>query len=104
MSCKEEVPLLEKFSTGKRDQLIILTMAIDGEKERRIQRFVEKNRITLSVLLDVREKIARTYGVTMLPTAFLIDGEGLLIGKIAGQRNWGSPEAWSAFRELFSLR
>jgi peroxiredoxin len=104
MSCKEEVPLLEKFSTGKRDQLIILTMAIDGEKEKRIQRYIEKNKITLSVLLDAKEKIARTYGVVMVPTAFLIDGEGLLIGKIAGQRNWGAPEAWSVFRELFSLR
>jgi peroxiredoxin len=95
---------MEKFSVGKRDQLIILTMAIDGEKEKRIQRFVNKYKITLPVLLDAKEKIARTYGVTMVPTVFLINGEGLLIGKIVGQRDWSSSEASSAIKELLDLR
>jgi len=104
LGCTEEVPLMEKFSVGKRDQLIILTMAIDGEKEKRIQRFVNKYKITLPVLLDAKEKIARTYGVTMVPTVFLINGEGLLIGKIVGQRDWSSSEASSAIKELLDLR
>ena len=50
------LPLLEKFFKERKINLIILTMAIDGEKEKRIQRYIEKNKITLSVLLDAKEK------------------------------------------------
>jgi hypothetical protein len=40
----------------------------------------------------------------MVPTVFLINGEGLLIGKIVGQRDWSSSEASSAIKELLDLR
>ena len=103
-SCVEEIPLLEKFSIGKRDQLAILTLAIDGEKESRIQRVVKDNKITLPVLLDPKEKIARTYGVKFIPVAFLIDREGSVAGMILGERDWTVPEAWSSVKEFLSIR
>lgn len=98
--CKEEIPLFEKFSIGKKDPLTILTVAIDGEKEKRIKQFVKELKITLPVLLDVKEKVARTYGVRMVPTTFLIDGEGWMQGVIMGQRDWSNPAAWSVIKEL----
>src|SRR4030065_1230721 len=33
-SCKEELPILEKFSVGKRDQLALLLIAFDGGSKR----------------------------------------------------------------------
>jgi len=102
--CKEDIPLIEKFAEGKKDQLTILTVAIDGEKGKRVQRFVKDLKITLPVLLDVKERIARTYGVRMIPTTFFINREGVIVGMIVGQRNWSLPDAWSAVRDLFALR
>ena len=99
-SCVEELPLLEKFMAGNKDQLTVLTLAIDGEKEKRIQRIVNENQITLPVLLDVKEKIARIYGVKFVPAAFLINREGLIVGKIIGERDWTSPEAWPSIKEV----
>jgi thiol-disulfide isomerase/thioredoxin len=88
-SCKEEMPVLEKFSQGKRDQLTILLIAIDGERKRKVQ----------------QEKVMDQYGVRgWIPLTFLIDQEGMLVGKIVGQRDWSSAEAWSSMKELFSLR
>jgi peroxiredoxin len=95
---------LEKTLTGKRDQLTILLLAIDGEKDKRVERFVKESKITLPVLLDPKEKIARTYGVKFIPAAFLIDREGMMVGAIIGERDWSLPAAWSAIRELFGLR
>jgi len=103
-SCKEEIPLIEKFSQGKRDEVAILLVAIDGENEKKIQRIIKNQKITLPVLLDVKEKIARTYGIRMVPTTFLINPEGMMVGMIVGQRDWNAPEAWSAMKELFALR
>lgn len=95
---------MEKFSQGNRDQLVILMPAIDGEKESKVRRVVEKNKVTLPVLLDPRAKTARTYGVNMIPVSFLINREGLIVGTVVGERDWGSPKAWLAVKELFNLR
>lgn len=101
--CREELPTLERFAEGKKDQFTILTMAIDGENKSKVRRFVDENKINLTVLLDEKEQIARTYGVRMVPTTFLINREGMMIGAIRGQRDWSVPEAWSAIREVFGL-
>jgi len=102
-SCTEEIPVIEKFSAGKRDQVTMLTMAIDGEKESRIRRFVDRKKITLPVLLDAKEVTARSYGITMIPTTLFIDRNGFIIGMVRGERDWSSPDAWPAIKNLFSL-
>jgi len=104
-SCKEELPVLEKFSVGKRDQLAILLIAIDGERKGAVQKIIDKNKITLPVLLLLKEKVMDQYGVRgWVPLTFLVDQEGVLVGKIVGQRDWSTPEAWSCLKELFELR
>ena len=96
---------MEKFSAGKRDQFTILLLAIDGERQKRVERIIKEDHITLPVLLIFKEKILDNYGVRgWIPLTFLIDGEGLMVGKVAGERDWCSPQAWSVLKELFSLR
>ncbi len=104
-SCKEEIPVLEKFSVGKKDQLAILLIAIDGERKGTVQEIVSQNKITLPVLLLLKEKVMDQYGVRgWIPLTFLVDQEGMLVGKIVGQRDWDTPEAWSCLKQLFGLR
>jgi len=104
-SCKEEIPLLEKFFVAKKDQLAILLIAIDGERKKTVQKIANDNKVTIPVLLLLKEKVMDQYGVRgWVPQTFLIDQEGVLVGKIIGQRDWCSPEAWSCLKEFFELR
>ena len=104
-TCKEEMPLLDKFSAGKRDQLAFLLIVIDGERKKAAQKIVTEKKITLPVLLLLKEKVMDQYGVRgWVPQTFIIDQEGKLVGKIVGPRDWGSPEAWSCLKELLDLR
>lgn len=104
-SCKEDIPLLEKFFAGKRDQLAILLITIDGERKKAVQKIISENNISLPVVLLLKEKVMDHYMVRgWVPQTFLIDREGMLLGKIVGQRDWCSPEAWSCLKELFELR
>jgi peroxiredoxin len=103
-SCCEELPVLDKHFAERQEELVTLLLAIDGEKVKRVQGYVEKNKIKLPVLLDEKEKIARSFGVNFIPAAFLIDREGRVIARIVGERDWSSPVAWSAIKELLSLR
>jgi len=104
-TCKEEMPVLEKFSQGKRDQLMILFITIDGERKTRAQKIINQNKITLPVLLMLEEKVMDQYGVRgWVPQTYLVDQEGMLVGKIIGPRDWASEEAWSCMKEQFNLR
>jgi hypothetical protein len=80
-------------------------ITIDGERKRSAQKIIDQNKITLPVLLLLKEKTMDQYGVRgWVPQTFLVDQEGVLVGKIIGQRDWSSAEAWSCIEELFSLR
>jgi peroxiredoxin len=103
-SCVEELLPMEKFSEGRREQLVILMAAIDGEKERKVQRLIKDKKITLPVLLDPKARTARSYGVNFVPVSYFISQEGLILGTVVGERDWVSPKAWSAVKELFDLR
>ncbi len=103
-TCVEELPPMQKFSEGRKDQLVIRLAAIDGEKEKKVQRVIKENKVTLPVLLDPKAKIARSYGVNFVPVSFLISQEGLILGTVVGERDWVSQKAWSAVKELFNLR
>jgi hypothetical protein len=99
------MPRLDKFSQGKREQLTILLIAIDGERKRAVQTILDKNKVTLPVLLLLKEKVMDQYGVRgWVPQTYLVDQEGMLVGKIIGQRDWCSAEAWACMKELFNLR
>lgn len=102
-ACKEDIVLLKKIFEGGKKQLEILTIVINGEKEGRVKRLVREHKVTLPVLLDVKEKTARAYGVRMVPTAFLINREGLMEGMIVGQRDWCGQTALPAIKELLGL-
>jgi peroxiredoxin len=103
-SCVEELQPMQKFSEGNKDQLVIFLPAIDGEKEKKIQRVIKKNQVTLPVLLDPKARTARAYGVNFIPVSFLINREGLIVGTVVGERDWASPKAWLAVKELLDLR
>ena len=42
------------------------------------------------ILLDTDGEVTRQYSVIATPTAFLIDREGRLLGRVVGPRDWAS--------------
>jgi cytochrome c biogenesis protein CcmG/thiol:disulfide interchange protein DsbE len=104
-TCREELPSLEKLSHRRGDQLAIVLIVIDGEREKRARRIIKENKITLPVALLLKEKLMDSYGIQgWIPITIFIDAMGLIVGKTVGPRDWSSPEAWSALKEIFSLR
>ncbi len=103
-ACKEDIVLLEKFAQGKQNQVSIVTIVVDGEREKKTRQIVEKYKVKLPVLLVVKEKVIDTYEVRMIPMVVVVDQEGFVLGRIIGQRDWTKPEAWSAIQELCGLR
>jgi hypothetical protein len=55
--------LLEKFFAGKKEQLAILLLAIDGEREKKIRQIIKEKKISLPVLLILKEKVMDDYEI-----------------------------------------
>jgi hypothetical protein len=53
---------------------------------------MEKNRYTFPVLIDQKGETLDPFEVKGIPTTFIIDKKGRMIGKASGPRNWRSPE------------
>jgi thiol-disulfide isomerase/thioredoxin len=102
-ACKEDIVLLEKFAQQAKDRVTVVTVVVDGEREKRARQIVSKLNLTLPVLLICKENVIDTYEVRMIPMGVFVDQGGFLLGKTMGQRDWSGPAAWSVTKELFKL-
>ena len=102
-ACKEDIVLLEKFAERAKDCVTVVTVVVDGERDKRARQIVSKLKLTLPVLLIYKENVIDTYEVRMIPMAVLVDQGGSLLGKTVGQRDWSGPVAWSVVKELLKL-
>jgi hypothetical protein len=80
-------------------------LTIDGERKDKAKKFVDEKKITLPVLLLLKEKTMDQYGVRgWIPQIFYIDAQGILVGKTTGVRDWAGENAWPCIKELFKLQ
>ena len=83
--CKKELPqlegLLEEF--GERGLKAIL-FAADLEGPSLIKPYFRENPTTLTVLLDHYKVTTEKYGISVIPTVFLVNPEGMVVVKEEG--------------------
>jgi peroxiredoxin len=56
-----------------------------GQDKATVEAFMQKLGVGYPAAMDESSKIARSYGVVGLPTTYLIDGQGIVRGKIIGE-------------------
>jgi peroxiredoxin len=88
------LPLVSRLYTELRDKGLEVLLVSFREDPALVRRTAQERGYTAPVLLDRSGDIAgRGYGVWGTPTAYLIDRQGRLVGRIVGPRPWGGPEA-----------
>lgn len=83
--CLAEMKALEAIYPRLRDKGLRILAVNVGQSAAEVRAFVEPRGIPYPVLLDEASAITRRYGVVALPTAFLIDAQGIVRGKIVGE-------------------
>ena len=79
--CKKEIPKIVKLRRQYSSKdLTILSIDIQ-ESSGKVSNFAKKMGINYSVLLDQDASVATQYGVSSVPTMFLIDKEGHVVAK-----------------------
>ncbi|MBI4409843.1 MAG: TlpA family protein disulfide reductase [Gemmatimonadetes bacterium] len=108
--CRWEMPALERLSAELAPQgLAVLAVSVDaplggvdalGNPGGDVRAFVAELGLTFTVLLDPRAQIQRRYGVTGLPTTFLIGRDGRVVRKVFGPARWDEPPHSADIRAL----
>jgi peroxiredoxin len=92
--CLHEMPSMERlYQTFKQTDFVLLAVSMDRQGEGVARPFVDNLQLTFPILLDNTSEVSRQYSVRGLPTTYLIDPDGLLIGVVIGARDWYKAEA-----------
>jgi glutaredoxin len=95
------MPLVERLYQNNKQDINFITMLIDGERDKRAREIIKSLKITMPVLLILKENVIDTYMIRFIPQVFFIDKHGLLVGKVIGQREWDKSEAVLMLKEVF---
>jgi peroxiredoxin len=99
--CVEEIPTLERLYRAMFGQEFeLLAVSVDEGGARSVRPFLERQRLSLPVLLDPGRAVANNYGTFKFPETYLVDREGVIRKKIIGAADWTRPEAVALIAEL----
>ncbi|HHL39126.1 MAG TPA: TlpA family protein disulfide reductase [Deltaproteobacteria bacterium] len=102
--CKEEMPSMEALHRKFASRGLVVLAVNDYESRDKAASFVKKHGYTFRVPVDPSGKVSEAYRAMLLPTTFIIDRRGMVIGKATGARRWDGPEAFELFGELLKAR
>ena len=92
--CLHEMPSMERlYQTFKQTDFVLLAVSMDRQGAEVAKPYVDNLKLTFPILLDSTAVVSRQYSVRGLPTTYLIDPDGLLIGVVIGARDWYRTEA-----------
>jgi len=98
--CRAEMPSMETlYQQFNAQGLEILAVDI-GEDALMVRQFVKSNGYNFPILLDSDSKISSIYGIEAIPTTYIIDREGKIIGSVIGSIKWDNPKVIAAFTAL----
>ena len=99
--CKIEMPSLEAlYEKFKDKKFALLAISNDMFGANIVKPFVKAHKINFTVLLDQRLKVSNAFGVVSLPTTFMIDPQGKIIGALFGAEDWVTPSNILYFENL----
>jgi thiol-disulfide isomerase/thioredoxin len=90
--CAREMPSLDRLQARLGDRLAILAISEDRSGGEVVEPFLAKLRLTrLPVYLDPKTAAQQAFAMQGLPTTFLIDPKGRILGQLEGAAEWDSP-------------
>ena len=100
--CRFEMPAMEKLHKKLKDKDFVM-LAVDLQDPASVvKQYFKKNKLTFKSLLDADGQVSGLFGVRSIPTTFILDKEGRIIGGAVGAREWNSQESVALFEHLIN--
>ena len=99
-ACLVEIPAMEKLNAKLKDKDFVMLAISMQEPASRVKDYFIKHKLSFTALLDTKGEVASSFGVISIPTTFIMDKGGGIIGKAIGAREWYSKDSISLFEYL----
>jgi peroxiredoxin len=99
-TCVIEMPSMEKLHRRLKDKDFVMVAINLQETPAQVKSFFEKLELSFTALLDSSGEVGTGFAVNALPTTFVLDKEGRIIGKALGPREWDSRASIALFDYL----
>jgi len=100
--CRKEMPYMEKLHRRLKGQDFAMIAVNLQEPALRVKNFLKQYQLTFSILLDTKGEIGPQFGIRAIPTTYILDKDGGIIGKALGSRHWDSEESMALFEYLMN--
>ena len=90
--CEDEMPAMENlYREVGSEGFELLAISVDDSAET-VEEFRQRMGITFPILLDPDQVAARRYQTTGFPESILVDGQGMIVERYVGPREWDHPD------------
>ena len=102
--CVKEMPSLERLYQQLGDQPFVVLAINQWENSDHVFAFMGQIDVfpSFPILFDPDSAVSEAFGVKGLPTSFLLDGEGRVVYRAIGGRQFDHPEIVTRIRELLT--
>jgi peroxiredoxin len=83
--CQRQLPALEGLYGKHRKRGFSILAVNVGQKPMIVEFYAKQSSLTFPVLVDEKMKVSGRYGVTRVPTVFLLDRQGVVREKVLGE-------------------
>ena len=91
--CLREMPSLERMQLRLGDKITVVAVSEDRGGSKTVEPFIDKLGLkSIKTYLDPKSTAERAFKVQGLPTTFLIDRKGRVLGRVEGAAEWDSPK------------
>lgn len=98
--CRIEMPSMERLYTKLKGKDFVM-VAIDlQEPASKVKEFFKEYKLSFISLLDSEGEVASRFGIRVIPTTFILDKQGRIIGRALGPREWDGKESIALFEHL----
>ena len=101
--CLREMPSLERLQSRLGERIAVLAVSEDRGGNKSVEPFIAKLGLkSVKIYIDPKSEVGHAFGVRGLPTSFLIDREGKVLGRVEGAAEWDSPKILGVLEPLLS--
>jgi peroxiredoxin len=98
--CVIEMPSMQKLHRRFKDKNFVMVAINSQETDAQVKSFLDKSKLSFTALLDSSGEVGTGFDVYALPTTFVLDKEGRIIGRALGPRDWDSQASVALFDYL----
>jgi len=99
--CLREMPSLARMQLRLGDKITVVAVSEDRGGSKTVAPFIDKLGLkSVKIYLDPKSATERAFKVRGLPTSFLIDREGRVVGRVEGAAEWDAPKLLGVLKSL----